>query len=84
VAYVALLAAAITMGIQVWKRAQESWIRASAQGLVCGIVAQQVFGITDAIPLGAKVGIFFWVALGLLAAMHQIINLQNPPSPRGA
>jgi putative inorganic carbon (HCO3(-)) transporter len=70
VAYVALLAAAITMGIRIRRHGQQQWMRASAQGLVCGIVAQQVFGITDAIPLGAKVGIFFWVALGLLAAMH--------------
>jgi putative inorganic carbon (HCO3(-)) transporter len=70
VAYVALLAAAIAMGIGIWRHGQQHWMRASAQGLVCGIVAQQVFGITDAIPLGAKVGIFFWIALGLLAAMH--------------
>jgi len=28
-----------------------------AQGLVCGIVAQQVLGTTDAITLGAKIGI---------------------------
>jgi putative inorganic carbon (HCO3(-)) transporter len=72
VAYVALLAAAITMGIRVWRHSEEGWIRASAQGLVCGLVAQQVFGITDAIALGAKVGIFFWMALGLLAAMNRI------------
>lgn len=72
VAYVALLASAITMGVQVWRRSGVTWIRSSAQGLVCGIVAQQVFGITDAIALGAKVGIFFWVALGLLAAMHRL------------
>jgi len=79
VAYVALLAAAITMGIRIWQRGEESWMRASAQGLVCGIAAQQVFGITDAIPLGAKVGIFFWVALGILAAMHRQIKSQRPP-----
>jgi putative inorganic carbon (hco3(-)) transporter len=72
VAYVALLAAAITMGIVVWRRSSVPWIRASAQGLACGILAQQVFGITDAIPLGAKVGIFFWIALGALAAMHRL------------
>jgi putative inorganic carbon (HCO3(-)) transporter len=77
VAYVALLAVAMAMGIQVWRRAKEFWIRASAQGLVCGIVAQQVFGITDAIPLGAKVGIFFWVALGILAAMHRQTQIED-------
>jgi len=73
VAYVALLSVALMMGVDVWRRAQEPWIRATAQGLVCGIVAQQVFGITDAIALGAKIGIFFWLALGLLAAMYRLI-----------
>jgi putative inorganic carbon (HCO3(-)) transporter len=77
VAYVALLATALTMGVYVWRHSKEEWIRCSAQGLVCGIVAQQVFGITDAIALGAKVGIFFWVALGLLAAMHRLTKLNH-------
>jgi O-antigen ligase len=72
VAYVAFLAAAITMGIQVWRRSKDHCIGASAQGLVCGILAQQVFGITDAIPLGAKVGIFFWIVVGILAAMYRL------------
>ena len=72
VAYVALLAAAVSMGFQVWRHSEHRWMQASAQGLVCGILAQQVFGITDSIPLGAKVGIFFWVALGILAAMYRL------------
>jgi putative inorganic carbon (hco3(-)) transporter len=72
IAYVALLATAITMGIMVWRRSSVPWIRASAQGLACGILAQQIFCFTDAIPLGAKVGIFFWIALGALAAMYRL------------
>jgi putative inorganic carbon (hco3(-)) transporter len=74
IAYVSLLAAAIAMGIQIWRRGEPIWIRAAAQGLVSGIIAQQVFGITDAIALGAKVGIFFWIALGAIAAMHRLIK----------
>jgi putative inorganic carbon (HCO3(-)) transporter len=77
VAYVALLATTITMGIFVWRHSKEVWIRCSAQGLVCGIVAQQVFGITDAIAPGAKIGIFFWIALGLLAVMHRLTKLNH-------
>jgi len=69
VAYVMLLSTGITMGLFIWRRSQDPWFRSIAQGLVCGIIAQQVFGITDAIALGAKFGIFFWVALGILAAM---------------
>jgi putative inorganic carbon (hco3(-)) transporter len=72
IAYMALLSAAITMGIQVWRRSEHFWIRAAAGGLVCGFLAQQIFGIADAIALGAKVGIFFWITLGMLAAMHRM------------
>jgi putative inorganic carbon (HCO3(-)) transporter len=74
IAYMALLAAAFTMGVQIWRRCERKWIRAAAQGLVCGMVAQQVFGIADAIALGAKVGMFFWIALGVLAAMYRLVK----------
>jgi putative inorganic carbon (hco3(-)) transporter len=74
IAYIALLAAAFAMGVQVWRRCERAWMRAAAQGLVCGMIAQQVFGIADAIALGAKVGMFFWIALGILAAMYRLIK----------
>ena len=74
-AYAALLAAAITMGFFIWRRSKDPWFRITAQGIVCGLVAQQVFGITDAIALGAKIGIFFWIGLGLLAAMFRLTTL---------
>ena len=28
--------------------------------------------MTDAIPLGAKVGVLFWLALALCASLHQV------------
>jgi putative inorganic carbon (hco3(-)) transporter len=72
VAYVMLLAAAVVMGCRTWRRDRDGWMGRAAQGLVCGIVAQQVFGLTDAIALGAKVGVFFWVALALIATMYRV------------
>jgi putative inorganic carbon (hco3(-)) transporter len=72
IAYIALLAAAVAMGFQIWRRCERAWMRAAAQGLACGIIAQQVFGIADAIALGAKVGMFFWIAVGILAAMYRL------------
>jgi putative inorganic carbon (HCO3(-)) transporter len=77
VAYAALLATAITMGIIVWRKSQDVYFRFAAQGILCGLVAQQVFGISDAIALGAKTGIFFWVAIGILAAMFRLTK-QEP------
>ncbi|TET70287.1 MAG: hypothetical protein E3J56_08305 [Candidatus Aminicenantes bacterium] len=42
----------------------------AALGLGCGQMAHFIFGMADSIPLGAKVGIFFWFSLGLIAAMY--------------
>lgn len=79
VAYSALLAATIVMGVRIWMRSGIGWVRAAAQGLVSGILAQQVFGITDAIALGSKVGIFWWIALGLIAGMYRLTFSSRTP-----
>lgn len=41
--------------------------RAAAAGLLAGLLAHLTFGMTDAIPLGAKVGLAFWMLIGLAA-----------------
>ena len=40
-------------------------------GMAAGMLAYFLFGTVDAIALGAKVGIFFWIALGLIVAMQR-------------
>ena len=40
-------------------------------GLLAGLVALHVFGLADALVLGAKPAVVFWFALGLLAAMNK-------------
>jgi putative inorganic carbon (HCO3(-)) transporter len=45
--------------------------RALAAGLAGNLIAVHVFGLADAIPLGAKVGLFFWWNLGLIAALDR-------------
>ncbi|MCA9935310.1 MAG: O-antigen ligase family protein [Ardenticatenaceae bacterium] len=40
--------------------------------LFSGIVALHVYGLSDAIALGAKPGLLFWFALGLLTAVNQL------------
>ncbi len=44
-------------------------IRWMAGGLAAGFIAFAVFGIQDAIPLGAKVGWFFWMAAALVVTL---------------
>lgn len=61
-----LLARRITAGLRRSARADTRWI---AGGLGAGFIAFAVFGIQDAIPLGAKVGWFFWIAAALVVTL---------------
>lgn len=62
-----------------WNTAQHSAgvVRALALGLLAGLIALHIYGLTDAIALGAKPGVAFWMALGLLAALPRVAA--SPP-----
>ena len=45
--------------------------RAAAAGLAAGLLAHFAFSLTDAIPLGAKVGVLFWLTLALTVSVHR-------------
>lgn len=68
VAYGALLLLAGYMGWQAARRS-DYW-RPVALGLLAGLSALHIFGLTDALALGAKPGLLFWWTLGLLTALH--------------
>ncbi len=68
VAYAALLLLAGYVGWQAARRS-DYW-RPVALGLLGGLIALHIFGLTDALALGAKPGLLFWWALGLLTALH--------------
>lgn len=79
IAYLAILIGAGYMCFQIWRKSNIGWMRMTAMGLGCGQLAHFIFGMADSIPLGAKVGIFFWFSLALIAAMYnytikEIIN----------
>ena len=51
---------------------QQSTIqKALILGLGTGLLAHLLFGMTDAVALGAKPGILFWLLLGLIAGLYQ-------------
>ncbi len=81
IVYLALLLLAFWLGWQV-ARGDET-LRPFALGLLAGFAALHIYGLTDALALGSKTGLSFWVALGLLTAMHQIVRqtavTQPPP-----
>jgi len=70
VAYLAILFGAAAMCFHVWKRSASSFMRRAVLGLGGGQLALFVFGFLDAIPLGSKVGILFWISLALITSVY--------------
>lgn len=71
VAYLWLLAAA---GAVCWRLARQGGpsVRPVVLGLAAGLVGLHVYGLTDALALGSKPGLLFWVELALVAALGQL------------
>jgi len=84
IAYLALLLGSLAMLVERWKRRQEmpfppGLARACILGLGGGLIGHSVYGLLDAIALGAKPGILFWWLLGLIAALyrHQAVSCKQ-------
>jgi putative inorganic carbon (HCO3(-)) transporter len=78
IAYLALLMVA---GTVCWRVANSPSLRVGrggrgvrviALGLLAGLVGLHVYGLADALALGAKPGVAFWLALGLIAALPRV------------
>lgn len=70
IAYLAILIIAGGVGWQIIKR--ERSFRPLAIGLLGGLVALHVYGLSDALAPGSKSALIFWIALGLLTAMGRM------------
>jgi len=70
VAYVALLSAFAITAWGAYHTLKDCWLRALIVGLACGMLAHQVFGLTDAFLLGTKPGVVMWVFLGIVTALY--------------
>ncbi len=68
VAYLALWLLAAALVVLSWRNSS-GWKRAAAAGIGAALLAHFVFGLTDAVALGAKPGVFFWALLALLVAL---------------
>jgi len=72
IGYLGLL---LTAAYVCWKtaaRQRDLGLRATAIGLLSGLIALHTYGLTDALAPGSKPGLAFWYALGLLTAMHRL------------
>jgi putative inorganic carbon (HCO3(-)) transporter len=82
--YVALLAALLRLSIGA-VRDRRGFERQIALGCSLGILGVHLFGIADAVSLGARVGLFQWVAAGfLLAVSRPAASAGAAPVDRGA
>lgn len=77
IAYIAILFGMGFMCFKIWSKSNVGWMRMTALGLGCGQLSHIIFGIADSIPLGAKIGIFFWLSFGLIAAMYNYMLKKN-------
>ncbi|MCA1554357.1 MAG: hypothetical protein LC737_08265, partial [Chloroflexi bacterium] len=69
VAYAAMLSAAALMVLRAWRAESDTVRRALVLGLACGLIACQVFGLTDAVLFGTRPAFAWWLALGMLTGL---------------
>jgi len=72
IAYLALLIGFFIAWTTAYRGLEQGPLRAISVGLLCGMVAYHVYGLTDCITLGAKPGVVIWAMLGLMAALANL------------
>lgn len=70
VAYVALLAAFVRTSWRAYTWAPDERIKRLILGLGAGMLAHQIFGLTDAFLLGTKPGVVMWIIMGLVTGLY--------------
>jgi putative inorganic carbon (HCO3(-)) transporter len=82
VAYLALWWISAVLLWRSWRGAPDTAHRALVVGVAGALVASWIFGLLDAISLGAKPGFMWWLLLALLVALHDRSRPETaaPPS----
>lgn len=78
VAYVALWAALVWIFCRTNERASHRSTRRIVLGIAAGLLAHQLFGLTDAFLLGTKPGIVMWLLMAIVTGLY--LNLRRPLS----
>jgi putative inorganic carbon (HCO3(-)) transporter len=75
VAFLALYIGAFWMLANIWRNMPTFDLqRATVLGLGGGLLAHLLYGLTDAVALGAKPGVLFWMLLGLIAGLYSQVR----------
>jgi O-antigen ligase len=69
-AYLAILIGAGYMCVMVWTESKDGWKKLTVLGLGAGLLAHFIWGMGDALALGAKTGAVFWMSLALITALY--------------
>ena len=72
-AFVGLQGLSLVLAYQAFHQPLPVTTRWLMAGVLAGLVAHSVFGLTDAVALGAKPSIFFWLLLALTAVVWRLI-----------
>jgi hypothetical protein len=67
-AFIGLYLGAAVQLARRWRAAANTAGRWLVLGLAGGLLAHLLYGMTDAVALGAKPGVLFWVLLGLIVS----------------
>ena len=79
IAYLALLELAAVVAWGATRRGSGA-VRSLGIGLFAGLIALHVYGLTDALALGSKPGLVFWMALGLIAVLPRVTETITKPA----
>ena len=72
-AYLAVLAVMMRRALELGRASSgDRWVRSVGVGAGLSVVAVHAYGLLDAVALGTKVGVFQWLASGLLLAAWRI------------
>ncbi len=85
VAFIALYLGTFWMLFQIWRDCSSQILpipgvfshRWLVVGLGSGLLGHLLYSLTDAIQLGSKYGLLFWMLLGLIAGLHRQSQAQN-------
>jgi putative inorganic carbon (HCO3(-)) transporter len=73
IAYIAIWLGLASMLWQSWRLSTDSRSRTLTLGFIASLMASFVFGLTDAVALGAKPGFMFWFLLGLITGHYRLL-----------
>jgi hypothetical protein len=82
VEYMALWLGAAYLLFQTIRQTPDPFLKAVALGVSSCLVGYFIYGLSDAVALGAKPGLFLWWLLAFSVGVYQQATLSNLPKPQ--